>query len=222
METLYFHASRGCLSYITYDPVSLEGVLVDPSEEIACEVYTDALASHSIKLRYILETHTHADHISSAKAIKEITKAIIVRSIHAPSKTADRYVDDNDVLVCGEKTLRIIYTPGHTNESISLYNGKEVFTGDTLLLGGTGRTDFQVGDSEQLYDSIHEKLELLPHDTLIRPGHNYKGKQSGVLGEELHTSERLLLCKEGFTAYMNEYHPPKPELFEIALEKNSQ
>lgn len=222
MKTIHFHSSRGCLSYITYDTVSLQGALIDPSEEIDKNVYMQALKDNDITLLYILETHTHADHISSAKIIQEITGAKIIRSTFAPSKTADKYVHDGDTLLLGKEVLTVLYTPGHTNESISLYNGKELFTGDTLLLGGTGRTDFQVGDSNQLYESLHEKIELLPHDTLIRPGHNYRGEHTGVLGEELHTSERLLLCKDGFTSYMNDYHPPKPELFEIALEKNSQ
>jgi glyoxylase-like metal-dependent hydrolase (beta-lactamase superfamily II) len=171
---------------------------------------------------YIIETHTHADHISSAKQIKAVTPhSVVVRHPNAPSKTADVYVHDGETLFLGDKKLTILHTPGHTNESVSIYNGKEVFTGDTLLLGGTGRTDFQVGDSEKLYDSIHEKIAQLPNTTLIRPGHNYERKNVDSLVNQLHTNERIRLCRDAFILYMNDYHPKKPELFDISIEKNS-
>ena len=221
METIYFHSTRGCLSYITYDIETRQAALIDPSEEIGTEVYLRTVEEKGMTLLYVIETHTHADHISCAYVIREKIGAKIARSVYAPSKTADIYLKDNDTLTLGKETLTVLYTPGHTNESISLYNGKEVFTGDALLIGGTGRTDFQVGNSEELYESIHEKIELLPHATLVRPGHNYQGKNVSILGDELHTSERLLLCKDAFISYMDAYHPPKPELFEVSLEKNS-
>jgi glyoxylase-like metal-dependent hydrolase (beta-lactamase superfamily II) len=221
METIHFHSTRGCLSYITYDTVTRQGVLIDPSEEIGVEEYLRVVTEKRIMLQYVIETHTHADHISCANLLREKTGAKIARSVYAPSKSADVHLNDGDVLPLGDQSVAVLYTPGHTNESISLYNGKEVFTGDTLLIGGTGRTDFQVGNSEELYESIHEKIELLPHTTLVRPGHNYQGKNVSILGDELHTSERLLLCKDAFIAYMDAYHPPKPELFEVSLKENA-
>lgn len=221
METIHFHSARGCLSYITYDTETRQGALIDPSEEIGTEEYLRVLSEKTIILRYVIETHTHADHVSCSGDIRGKTGAKIARSVHAPSKSADIYLNDGDSLLLGDKSVTVLYTPGHTNESISLYTGKEVFTGDTLLIGGTGRTDFQVGNSEELYQSIHEKIELLPHTTLVRPGHNYQGKNVSILGDELHTSERLLLCKDAFVSFMDAYHPPKPELFDMSLKKNA-
>lgn len=224
MITRHFHSTRGCLSYLTYDEASKEGALIDPSNEIALEHYVQTLEQEGVTLKYIIETHTHADHVSSLPELKEVFPGVhSVRHIASPSKTADIYIEkDVTELPLGASFLTVMYTPGHTNESISIYNGHEVFTGDTLLIGGTGRTDFQVGNSEDLYESIHEKLAELPHDTIVRPGHNYQNKHSSVLSDELHTSERLCMCKDAFITYMNAYHPQKPELFELSLEKNSR
>lgn len=224
MITRHFHSTRGCLSYLTYDESSKEGALIDPSSEIALEEYTRTLQEEGVTLTYLIETHTHADHVSSLPELKQLfPNARSVRHGASPSRTADMYIEqDITELPLGASSLTILSTPGHTNESISIYNGREVFTGDTLLIGGTGRTDFQVGNSEHLYESIHEKIADLPHDTLVRPGHNYQNKHSSVLLDELHTSERLCMCKDAFITYMNAYHPQKPELFELSLEKNSR
>jgi glyoxylase-like metal-dependent hydrolase (beta-lactamase superfamily II) len=179
------------------------------------------LTNHNLSLLFIIETHTHADHISSGQEIKAQTGAKIIRSQNAPSKSADIYVVGGEKISLGDQVLEILYTPGHTNESISVYNGAEVFTGDTLLIGGTGRTDFQVGSSEDLYESIHHKIADLPHDTIVRPGHNYQGKNAVKLGDELHTNERITLCRDTFIHTLDSHHPPKPELFEESLYKNS-
>lgn len=222
MNTQYFHSPRGCLSYLTYDPASKEAALIDPSLEIGGGVYLDFLKTHDLTLVYIIETHTHADHISIARELKSATGAKIVRHKLAPSSTKDVAVEGGEKLMLGTETLQILGTPGHTNESISLYNGSEVFTGDALLIGGTGRTDFQIGDSESLYHSLHEVIERLPGETLVRPGHDYKGRNSALLGDELHTNPRVALSESEFIHTMDAYHPPAPELFESAIKANSQ
>lgn len=170
----------------------------------------------------MLLRHTHADHISSCHELREQTGAKIVRSAHAPSKTADIYVNGGDILALGNTHLQVLYTPGHTNESISIYTGKEVFTGDTLLIGGTGRTDFQIGNSEDLYDSLHNVIADLPNDTIVRPGHNYQSKNKSTLADELHTNERFKLCKDSFIHELDAHHPPKPELFDASILANSK
>ena len=221
MKTIHFHTSRGCLSYITYDEATREAALIDPSEEIKTDEYIKALEDNSLSLVYILETHTHADHVSSSESIKTITNAKVARSEMAPSRKADIYLKDADILRLGESEIKVLYTPGHTNESLSFYNGVEVFTGDTLLIGGTGRTDFQIGSSENLYDSLHDKIADLPNETLIRPGHDYNGRNKARLSDELHTNERFNLCRESFINKMNNHHPQKPELFDESISKNS-
>lgn len=222
MITQYFHSKRGCLSYITHDETTREALIIDPSSEIKTEEYLEYINKNQLTLKYIIETHTHADHISSCSEIRNITGARIIRSTHAPSKSADIYVDGGEKLQLGESHVSILYTPGHTNESISVYTGKEVFTGDTLLIGGTGRTDFQVGNSDDLYDSLHNTLGDLPHHTLVRPGHNYKGVNTSTIGDEMHTNERLSLCRSAFVDALDNHHPPKPDLFDISISTNSQ
>lgn len=222
MKTHHFHSARGCLSYITYDPLSKEAALIDPSLEIREETYLDYIHTHGLTLTYIIETHTHADHVSVARELRAATGARIVRHAHAPSPTKDLIVNGGETLLLGSEELHILNTPGHTNESISVYNGHEVFTGDTLLIGGTGRTDFQIGDSGALHHSLHTVIENLPTDTIVRPGHDYRGKNQTLLEDELHTNPRLLMCESEFVHTMDNHHPPKPELFEHAITENSR
>jgi glyoxylase-like metal-dependent hydrolase (beta-lactamase superfamily II) len=207
---------------VTYDPTSREAALIDPSLEIGEEAYLDFVRSSGLILKYIIETHTHADHISIAKKIRSLTNASIVRHKLAPSPVKDIVVVGNEELLLGDEVIRVLNTPGHTNESISLYNGSEVFTGDALLIGGTGRTDFQIGDSATLYQSLHYMIKNLPTETLVRPGHDYKGRNQSVLGDELRMNPRMMMSEPEFTELMNGYHPPKPELFEQAISENSQ
>lgn len=221
MKTQHFHAARGCLSYVVYDPSSREAALIDPSAEIGQAAYLDFLHANNLVLRYIIETHTHADHVSLAHELKKMTGAEIVRHQNAPSKRYDRAVSGGEKLPLGTETLHILDTPGHTNESLSIFTGTEVFTGDTLLIGGTGRTDFQIGKSTDLCRSLHEVLATLPQETILRPGHDYKGRNQAVLGDELGTNPRMLMTQEEFVTLMDGYHPAKPELFDQAIRENS-
>lgn len=222
MQTQHFHSPRGCLSYIVHDLHTREAAIIDPSLEVGHETYTAFLDENGLTLKYIIETHTHADHVSIARELKVTTSAHIVRHKHAPSPTKDIEVEGGEKLFIGEHTLHVLYTPGHTNESISLYNGREVFTGDTLLIGGTGRTDFQIGDSQSLHQSLHSVLGSLPYETIVRPGHDYQGRCETLLEEELHTNPRLMMCESEFVHTMDNHHPPKPELFDHAIAQNSQ
>lgn len=222
MNTQHFHSERGCLSYIVFEPLSREAVLIDPSAEIGVSTYVDFLESHNLVLKYIFETHTHADHISCSKEMREKTGALIARHKNAPSQTKDLSLIGNEELLIGVEKMRVLATPGHTNESISLYFGNEVFTGDALLIGGTGRTDFQLGDSTSLYQSIHSVIENLPSETIVRPGHDYRGRTQVVLQDELHTNPRVLMCETEFVKMMDEYSPKTPELFDRAIKENSR
>ncbi len=222
MKTQHFHSARGCLSYITYEPVSKQAVLIDPSVEIGCDVYQSFLQENGLTLKYIIETHTHADHISLAKEMRVATGASLVRHGLAPSATKDITVSGGEELLLGKEKLKVLGTPGHTNESVSLYNGSEVFTGDTLLIGGTGRTDFQIGNSQSLYQSLHFVIARLPGETIVRPGHNYNGRTQVLLQDELKLNPRMLLSESDFIVAMNAHHPQKPELFDEAILKNSQ
>lgn len=221
-ETIAFHANRGCLSYLVFDPRSRDAILIDPSSEIGLDAYLDVLVQHSLHLKYILETHTHADHISLASEIRNATNAEIVRHSLAPSKAHDVSVRDGDILRFGQCELKILVTPGHTNESICIVTDREVFTGDTLLIGSTGRTDFQVGDSRSLFHSLHSVLAKLSPEIEVRPGHDYKGRSKAILREEFRTNPRLQLNENDFVELMDAHHPPKPDLFSEAIAQNSK
>lgn len=217
-----FHSERGCLSYLLVDEASKEAALIDPSEEILLVDYLDALRKQDATLRYVIETHTHADHVSSARAVKEVTGAVVVRHTLAPSMLNDVPVHGGAELPLGQKSIRIIATPGHTNESISVVTEGAVFTGDALLIGGTGRTDFQLGDSEALYVSLHDALGVLPDSTIVYPAHDYKGRTHSTIGEERAHNPRFLLPQDEFIETLDAHHPPEPELFTEAIEKNSR
>ena len=222
MDILPFHSARGCNSYLVLEAISGEAALIDPSQEIAHDVYLSALKERAATLRYIIETHTHADHISSATEIRTITGAKIVRHRNAPSPHKDIVVEGGEQLPLGKAFLSLLATPGHTNESISIHAAQAVFTGDVLLIGGTGRTDFQMGSSEALYHSLHESLGTLPEDTIVYPAHDYKGRTSSTIGSEKQTNPRFLLSHAAFLETMEAHHPPKPELFDEAMTANTR
>lgn len=219
-----FHSERGCLSYLLTDTKTNEAALIDASMEIVDE-YRDYLkANPNVKIVRLIETHTHADHISAAKILRNETGAKIVMSEHSPSPSKDRGVKDEDEIVFGQSKLTVWQSFGHTNESLAFVADGMIFSGDTLLIGGTGRTDFQLGESEALYKSL-ERILTLPDETIVYPGHNYVGKVSSTIGEERTNNTRLQSVvagdKEKFVEMMNAYQPPLPELFRESLRENS-
>lgn len=222
MKTIPFTSPRGCISYLLLDESTRAAAIIDPSQEIDVETYLGAIADAAATLRYVIETHTHADHLSAAPVLMERTGAKMIRHAKAPSEKNDVPVEGGETILLGNTEIRIIATPGHTNESISLYAGTALFTGDALLIGGTGRTDFQLGDSASLYDSLHGSLATLPDDTTVYPAHDYKGRISSTIGEEKKNNPRLLLNKEEFIQTMDMHHPPTPELFEESVATNSR
>lgn len=216
-----FRSDRGCLSYIVADDMSKKALVIDPSEEVALETYLSYLEEKGLALAMIIETHTHADHISSGPLLRERTGARIIQHENASSSAKDESVHE-DVRMLGTTEVHILYTPGHTDDSVSIKVGNALFTGDTLLIGGTGRTDFQKGSSEHLHTSLWEKLMSYPNDTLVYPGHNYKGETHSTIGREKEENPRLQHTKEEFIASLDAHNPPKPDLFDEAISKNSQ
>ncbi|PIV90625.1 Zn-dependent hydrolase [Candidatus Gracilibacteria bacterium CG17_big_fil_post_rev_8_21_14_2_50_48_13] len=223
LHIIDFHAPRGCLSYLLYDSNTLEGILIDPSDELASE-YQKTIDHRGITLTHILETHTHADHISHAWDIKATHGVPVAMSEFSPSKRKDIALRDMDTLPIGTHTLTVWHTPGHTNESLTFVLDGHAFTGDTLLLGGTGRTDFQAGSSRDLYASL-ERILSLPETIVIHPGHNYKGETQSTLAKEKAANPRLAMVvmgdRETFIATMDAHKPPLPELFSESLRHNS-
>lgn len=216
-----FKSKRGCLSYIVSEPVSKKAAIIDPSVEVLPNEYILYLENNCLSLVYIIETHTHADHISAASILKTMTNTIILLHPQAPSSKRDQFLEEG-FLELGKEKLKILYTPGHTDDSISIVAGNSVFTGDTLLLGGTGRTDFQKGSSEALYDSLWTKILTLEDTVTVYPAHSYTTEGSSTIGAQKIVNPRLKLNKKEFTEILNAHRPAKPELFNEAIRSNSQ
>jgi sulfur dioxygenase len=177
-------------TYLLADPQSRQAVIVDPVREHA-QRDLGLLAELRLHLVYILETHVHADHVTGASALKKVTGAQTAVSQHCGASGFDQLLDDGNVMAFGGQSLLVIATPGHTPGSSCFLWRDRLLTGDTLLIGGCGRTDFQQGDAGTLYDSITRRLFTLPEDTLVYPGHDYRGRRVSTIAEEKATNPRL-------------------------------
>jgi glyoxylase-like metal-dependent hydrolase (beta-lactamase superfamily II) len=176
----------------------------------------------NLKLKYIFETHIHADHITSAFLLKESTGAQICISANAQTSCADVFIDDNDSFKIGSFTLKALSTPGHTNTCASYHIENMVFTGDALMINGCGRTDFQEGSAKALYNSVREKLFTLPNETEVYPAHDYKGLKKSTIGEEKTSNSRLALDKSeaDFIKIMKDLKLPPPKKIKKAVPRN--
>lgn len=169
-----------CYSYIIGSKD--EALVIDPHISLLSE-YSGYLSKNSLNLKYILDTHTHADHFSSAAVLKKKYAAKVLMGEKAISKVADIRVKENDEVKVGEVSLRVVYTPGHTDDAISLFGVNSLFTGDVLLIGSVGRTDFQNGSPESMFDTL-QKLKKLPDKIMVFPGHDYHEKLSSTIAAE--------------------------------------
>ena len=212
--------SGGCRSYLIGCGRSLAGALIDP-EISQVDRYKALAAKHGLRIAFVIETHTHADHFSGAKRLAAALDAPLVMHALAPAPFVGMRVDDGDCIKVGELTLTVMHTPGHTRDSMCLVAHDRVFTGDTLLLGGTGRTDLPGGDPEQLYESLFGKLLKLDPALFICPAHEYKGRAAAKLGDELKDNPRLQKKERGeFVAMMRELNLSMPTHLTEALRVN--
>jgi sulfur dioxygenase len=169
---------------------------------------------------YVLDTHVHADHVTAASALRDRTGAKTVVGGNA-TPCADLHVTHGDVLRVGSLEIEVLATPGHTDDSVSYHAGNKVFTGDALLIRGTGRTDFQNGNAKQLYRSITEVLFALPDDTEVYPGHDYRGLSVSTIGEEKRWNPRLAgKTEEQFVQIMDSLNLPRPKKIDQAVPAN--
>jgi len=208
-------------TYLIADPVSKEAVLIDPVNT-HIEVYIDMLTAHGLQLKYTLETHVHADHITASGLLRQRLGSQTGVSQLCGATTADIQIQDGDVFefAAGEQ-IKVIATPGHTSGSISYYWRDRLFTGDSLLIGGCGRTDFQGGDAGAQYDSITQHLFTLPDETLVYPGHDYQQRWVTSIMQERTTNPRLAgKSREQFIDIMNNLNLPKPRLIDEAVPAN--
>ena len=207
-----FDAETSTYTYLLWDRGSGEAALIDTVDR---QVDRDLqlVKELGLNLKYTLETHIHADHITGSGMIRQRLGTQAVVHSNSGSGCADILVTDGDVIGLGNQQILVLETPGHTNTCVTYQVDGMIFTGDALLIRGCGRTDFQSGDPGTLYDSIHQKLFSLPHDTIIYPGHDYQGFEKSTISEERVHNPRLgnNRPRQAFIKIMNELdlNPPK-------------
>lgn len=213
-------ATGGCQSYLIGCSDTCAAAVIDP-EVRQINRYQALAAQHGVRIRYVIDTHTHADHFSGSKQLSQVLGVPVVAHACSPSPYATMKVDDGDVIKVGNLRLAVLHTPGHTRDSMSLVMSDRVFTGDALLIGATGRTDLPSGDPEALYDSLFNKLLKLDPQLRIYPAHDYKGHTCSTLEEEKRSNPRLQKSdREEFVAMMRAHSPSMPEHLTEALRVN--
>lgn len=213
--------NRGkCKTYILACEQSRQAVLIDPLRENTGR-YIAVAAYHGLRLQYVIDTHTHADHRSGTWDIAELTDAKVVMERHAPAPHVNLHVSHGDVLEVGGLRLKVFHTPGHTPDGISLYADGCLFTGDTLLIGGTGRADFAGGDAGAQYDAITRVLFALPDDTVVFPAHDYRGNHNSTIAREKASNPRVAgRSRDEYINLMNNLGLPLPDKIQEALQSN--
>lgn len=209
-----------CKCYLIASRAARKAALIDPRRDEAAR-YLGVLAYYRLDLEFIIDTHTHADHRSGAAELSELTGAAVVMHRRAPSPHVAIHVDDGQTLALGDTIVRVLYTPGHTPDSISLHADGHVLTGDCLLIHGTGRADFADGDAGQQYDSITGRLFALPDATIVLPAHDYRGHKRSTIGEEKQSNPRLAgKTRAEYVAIMSNLGLPLPDGIQEALQPN--
>ena len=214
-----FDRSSCTYTYLLAD--GSEALLIDPVFEHARR---DAalIRELGLTLRYTLETHVHADHITASGTMRQRVGSKSVLSAAAGADCADITVNHGDAIEFGSVRIEVRATPGHTSTCVSYYLPKQgmIFTGDALMIRGCGRTDFQEGSAETLYDSVHGKLFTLPPKTLVYPAHDYKGRRCSTIGEEMRSNPRLTKTKSEFVDLMANLGLPYPMKIDASLPAN--
>jgi len=197
-----------------------EAALVDPVRE-RVETYRAVLAQRRLHLAFVLETHMHADHLMLNRAARDALGAPVYMHDKSPSPLVDRHLADGDVLTLGGAAIRVLSTPGHTPDSLCFVTESAVLTGDTLLIGGSGRTDFPGGDAGAQFDAVTTRLFALPDATVVWPAHDYAGRTSSTIGSERADNRRFAgRTRDEYIALMASLGLPFPEKIQIALQVN--
>jgi sulfur dioxygenase len=216
-----FDVESSTFTYILVADDDRSAVIIDPVEQ-HWERDLAHLERLGLRLAYVLETHAHADHVTSAGKLRQLTGALAAVPAGCGIAPAELQLNDGDLIRFGaDETITVLHTPGHTAGSVSYVWRGNVFTGDTLLIDGCGRTDFQSGSAAALYDSVVGKLFTLPDATRMWPGHDYKGQSVSTIGwEKRHNARLAKRSKEDFVVLMAALKLPKPRLIDIAVPAN--
>ena len=215
-----FDKNSSTYTYLIASAKGREALIIDPVLE-NIEQYIKILNDLDLKLVKVIDTHIHADHITAASKLKNKTNCTTIMGEHTPSDAVEIKVKDNEIIYVDKLEIKVIYTPGHTKDSYSFLMDDYLFSGDTLLINGTGRTDFQGGNSEDSYNSIFNRLLKLPEETLLYPAHDYNGQTVSSIGKEKKFNPRLQV--NGINEYidiMNNLNLSKPKLMDINVASN--
>jgi len=215
-----FDTKTSTYTYLIASAKGREAVIIDPVLENV-ESYIKLLKDLDLKLVKVIDTHIHADHVTGASKLKQSTNCTTIMGEHTPADAVEIKVKDNELINIEDLKIRSIYTPGHTSESYSFLLDNYLFSGDALLINGTGRTDFQNGSSKDSYNSIFEKLLKLPEETLLYPGHDYNGKKVSTIGNEKKFNPRLQVKNvDEYIEIMSNLNLSKPEMMDSNVSRN--
>ena len=215
-----FDIKSSTYTYFIASAKGREAVIIDPVIENV-DSYIKILNELNLKLVKVIDTHIHADHVTGATKLKKATNCLTVMGEHTPADAVEIKVKDEEIIKIDQLEIKAIYTPGHTSDSYSFLMQKFLFSGDTLLINGTGRTDFQNGSSKDAYDSIFNRLLKLPSDTILYPGHDYNGKKSSTIGNEIKFNPRLQVNNvDEYVELMSNLNLAKPKLIDFNVSRN--
>jgi glyoxylase-like metal-dependent hydrolase (beta-lactamase superfamily II) len=215
-----FDTKTSTYTYLIASAKGREAVIIDPVIENVNE-YIQLLKDLDLKLVKVIDTHIHADHVTGASKLKEVTNCSTLMGEHTPADAVEIKVKDDELIDIDGLNIRSIYTPGHTSESYSFLLDNYLFSGDALLINGTGRTDFQNGSSKESFYSIFDKLLKLPEETLLYPGHDYNGEKASTIGKEKKFNPRLQVKSvDEYVEIMSNLNLSKPEMMDSNVSKN--
>ena len=215
-----FDQKSSTYTYLIASSKGREALIIDPVLENVSD-YITLLKELDLRLVKVIDTHIHADHVTGASKLKDITKCSTIMGDHTPADAVEIKVKDDEYINLENLKIRAMYTPGHTSDSYSFLMDNYLFSGDTLLINGTGRTDFQNGDSKDAYNSIFNKLLKLPDETFLYPAHDYKGEKVSTIGKEKKQNPRLQVSSvDEYVDLMNNLNLKKPTEIEFNVAKN--
>ena len=215
-----FDTKSSTYTYIVSSGQGREALIIDPVIENVTE-YINVLKELNLQLVKVIDTHIHADHITGASKLKKATSCMILMGEHTPAETVEIKLKDEEIIKLDQLEIKALHTPGHTSDSYSFLMDNHLFSGDTLLINGTGRTDFQNGSAKDAYNSIFNRLLVLPEETLLYPAHDYNGKKVSSIGNEKKFNPRLQVRnEEEYIEIMNNLNLPEPKSMDINVTRN--
>ena len=215
-----FDTKSSTYTYLIASAKGREALIIDPVEENVDE-YVNHLKELDLKLVKVIDTHIHADHVTGASKLKNNTNCSTVMGENSPAETVDIRIKDEETIEIDQLKIKALYTPGHTSDSYSFLMNNYLFSGDTLLINGTGRTDFQNGSSKDAYNSLFNKLLKLPEETILYPGHDYNGKKFSTIGNEKKFNPRLQVDSvDQYIEIMSNLKLSKPKMIDTNVSRN--